>query len=73
MKRADKYPLIDPRLPRLYSRILEAANKMRAGQQAGVAILEAQRRAARIASLSKIIARELDSPLEKSNEPTATA
>ena len=50
MKRADKYPLIDPRLPRLYSRILEAANKMRAGQQAGVAILEAQRRAARVAN-----------------------
>jgi hypothetical protein len=33
MKRPSKYPLIDPRLPRLYDRILAAARVMRAQQQ----------------------------------------
>jgi hypothetical protein len=50
-KRPDKYPEIDPRAPGLYRRILEAAQEMRAGQQACVTILELQRRAARVASL----------------------
>ena len=57
-RKPDKYPLIDPRLPRLYSRILEAARAMRAQQAGDVAIFEAQRRAARIASLAVIGARE---------------
>jgi hypothetical protein len=34
MKRADKYPAIDPRLPDLYGRILKAAEQMRTARQA---------------------------------------
>ena len=34
MKRADKYPLIDPRLPNLYRRIIDAAQSMRTARHA---------------------------------------
>ena len=34
MKRADKYPALDPRLPDLYRRIIDAADKMRTARHA---------------------------------------
>jgi hypothetical protein len=58
MKRADKYPLIDPRLPRLYSRIIEAANQLRASRSIDNSIHHAEVRAARIESLQPWALRE---------------
>lgn len=58
MKRHDKYPPIDTRAPDLYGRILRMAARMRAYQQADVAIVEARRRAWRVASLAVINRRE---------------
>jgi hypothetical protein len=70
LRRPDKYPEIDPRAPGLYRRILDAAQEMRARQQTGVAIMEAHRRAARIASLAAINAREaMEEPVEKVVDP----
>jgi hypothetical protein len=51
VKRADKYPAIDPRLPRLYSRIIEAANALRASRSIDNSLHHAEVRAARIESL----------------------
>jgi hypothetical protein len=70
MKRADKYPLIDPRLPRLYSRILEAANELRASRSIDNSLHHAEVRAKRIESLQPWALREaaLEAELSK-NRP----
>jgi hypothetical protein len=63
--RPDKYPLIDPRLPRLYSRILEAAQEMRAAQLASAEIgriMAVQRMNARAAAAAELADAE---PVEK--------
>jgi hypothetical protein len=75
-KRADKYPLIDPRLPRLYSRILEAANALRASRSIDNSLHHAEVRAKWIeslATLSKKFDREVDLPPENSPRPPQTA
>ena len=58
MKRADKYPAIDPRLPRLYSRIIEAANQLRASRSIDNSLHHAEVRAKRIESLQPWALRE---------------
>lgn len=65
MRRLDKYPELDPREPGVYRRILEAAAEMRSRQQAGVWIAEAQRRAARVASLARLKRSEVAVELSK--------
>lgn len=54
MRKPDKYPLIDPRLPRLYARILEAAQAMRSVRQMESALGWAELRAKRLESLTPL-------------------
>ena len=68
MKKQDKYPVIDPRLPRLYSRILEAANQLRASRSIDNSLHHAEVRAARIASLQPWALREAALEAELSKE-----
>lgn len=68
MKKADKYPLIDPRLPRLYSRILEAANALRASRSIDNSLHHAEVRAKRIESLQPWALREAALEAELSKE-----
>jgi hypothetical protein len=75
MRKPDKYPPLDPRLPHLYDRILSAAQAMRSARHAENVANWAVRKAQRIASLpvSKNNADELDSPLMNPEQPMETA
>ena len=68
MKKQDKYPLIDPRLPRLYSRILEAANQLRASRSIVNSLHHAEVRAALIESLQPWALKERALEVELSKE-----
>lgn len=54
MKKPDKYPLIDPELPNLYARILEAANVLRRERVAASSAGWAAIREERIASIKRV-------------------
>lgn len=64
-----KYPHIDPSVPGVYRRILEAAAEMRAGQHTQIAIWEARMRAARMASLARLKRSEVAVQLSKNCLP----
>lgn len=75
MKKADKYPAIDPRLPNLYRRVIDAAAQMRSARHAENVAHWAVRKAQRIASLpaSKNGADDLSPTLGNSPKTAATS